>query len=452
MTVPDTARPLVVSGPPRAAGPARVLPALVLIPLLAAFGWLAWDRLVVDRSPIVVGLLHAGTGPGAAAERSLLDGELLALEQIKREGGLLGRPVRFVIAESGSDAATLAREAERLIRQERVDVIFGCGASAGRRSVVPVVEANDHLLVHAGLHEGFEQSPHVFSTGMTANQQVGTAVRWCREVLAARRFAIVSGPEIWSRCVAAVAADHVTALHGDIAGESRLSDAEADIEEAVRLVVSTRPDAVLCTLPGAATIRLLERLAAAGIDPERTPVIAFDLAEEDLRGRTTGDIAGHYAAAGYFQSIDRPENLDFLAAFSNLFGAARAADAATASATAAVQLWAQAVRGIGTAEPRQVRHALVHQSLDAAEGIVAIDPDTQHTWRPAFIGRLRADGQFEVVAGSRGPLRPVPFPPTRSRRSWDDFVEAAGRGTATPRPGGDTAVSVPVRSSAGRDP
>jgi urea transport system substrate-binding protein len=360
--------------------------------------------------------------------------------------------VRFVIAESGSDAATIAREAERLIRQERVDVIFGCGAAAGRRSVVPVVEANDHLLIHTGPHEGFEQSPHVFSTGITANQQVGTAVRWCREVLAARRFAIVSGSEIWSRCVAAVAADQVTAVEGDIAGEARLSAAESDVEEAVRLVGSTRPDAVLCTLPGAATIRLLERLAAAGIEPERTPVIAFGVGEEDLRGRTAGDIAGHYSAAGYFQSIDRPENLVFLGAFRSRFGAGRAADAAAASANAAVRLWAQAVRGIGTAEPRQVRHALVHQSLAAAEGIVAIDADTQHAWRPAFIGRLRADGQFDVVAGTPEPLRPVPFPPTRSRRSWDEFVEAAGGGTATRRRDGDTASAIPMRSSAGRDP
>lgn len=449
MTVPETPRPLVAPGPPAAAGPARVLPTLLGLALLAALGWLACDRLLVDRSPIVVGLLHSRSGPAAAVERSLLDGEVLALEQINRAGGLLGRRIRWVMADGGSDAATLAREAERLIRQERVSVIFGCGSAAGGRSVLPVVEANDHLLVFPGPHEGFERSPHVFSTGVTPNQQVAPAVQWCRAALSARRFVIVAAPGAWSRCVAAVAADQVTALGGELAGEPLLTDGD-DNAEAARVVATMRPDAVLCALPGADTVRFLGRLRDAGVDPERTPTIAFGLGEDDLRGIPAGDIAGNYAAAGYFQSIDRPENLVFVRGFRNRFGEDRVTDAGAAAATAGVRMWAQAVRAAGTAEPRQVRHTLRHQSLDAPEGIVAVDPDTQRVWRPAFVGRLRGDGQFDVVWSSRTALRPVPFPPTRSRRSWDALVDDIRRSPAKPRSAGDTAATPPRPAEAGR--
>ena len=100
----------------------------LLLPALAALAGLAWlglDRLLVDRSPIVVGILHSQTGPMAVSERSMIDAEVLALEEINKRGGLLGRQVRWVIADGASDWPTFARQAERLIRDDKATVVFG---------------------------------------------------------------------------------------------------------------------------------------------------------------------------------------------------------------------------------------------------------------------------------------------------------------------------------------
>ena len=43
----------------------------------------------------------------------------------------------------------------------------------------------------------------------------------------------------------------------------------------------------------------------------------------------------------------------------------------------------------GTEEVQAVRKTLLRQSLDAPEGIVSIDDETQHTWRPFYVGRAR---------------------------------------------------------------
>ena len=44
------------------------------------------------------------------------------------------------------------------------------------------------------------------------------------------------------------------------------------------------------------------------------------------------------------------------------------------------------------------------------------------------IGRVRADGQFEVVWSSGKPVRPVPFPIFRTREAWTEFLESLSRG------------------------
>jgi urea transport system substrate-binding protein len=40
------------------------------------------------------------------------------------------------------------------------------------------------------------------------------------------------------------------------------------------------------------------------------------------------------------------------------------------------------------------------------------------------IGRMRSDGQFDIVWESGKPVRPVPYPPYRSRAQWDAFLQA----------------------------
>jgi urea transport system substrate-binding protein len=51
---------------------------------LAGLAWFGLDRLLVDRGPIAVGILHSQTGPMAVSEKSMIDAEVLALEEINR--------------------------------------------------------------------------------------------------------------------------------------------------------------------------------------------------------------------------------------------------------------------------------------------------------------------------------------------------------------------------------
>jgi len=390
---------------------------------LAGLGWFALDRLLVDRSPIVVGILHSQTGPMAVSERAMIDAEVLALEQLNQSGGLLGRSIRWVIADGASDWPTFAREADRLIREERAAVIFGCWTSACRKGVLPVVEAADHLLVYPMAYEGMEQSPNIVYTGAAPNQQITPAVQWCHDTLGARRFFLAGSDYIWPHCVNAIAADQIRALGDEVAGEGYVPFGSTAVGPVVDAIMAARPDVILSSVAGDSALAFARGLRAAGISAADIPVVTFALAEAELTGSATAaDMAGDFAAWNYFQSLDRPENRAFVDAFKARYGADRAISDVMVAAANSVRLWAQAVTEAGTTDVRAVRQALRHQSLAAPEGIIAVDPGTQHTWRPVFIGRIRGDGQFDVVWSSRTAVRPVPFPLSRSRSEWERFV------------------------------
>ena len=398
--------------------------ALAAIVIVGGLGlWLAADRLLLDRRPIVVGILHSETGPMAVSERSMIDAEVLILEQINANGGLLGRPVRWVIADGASDWPTFASEADRLINDEQAEVIFGCWTSASRKSVLPVIEAADHLLVYPMAYEGLETSPQVIYTGASPNQQITPAVQWCHATLEARRFFLIGSDYIWPHCVNAIISDQLAGLGAEKVGEAYIPFGSTDVDQFVSQIRDAKPDVVLCSVVGDSVLAFFDALKDAGIDPEEIPVVTFALAEDELRSIDHADLVGHYAAWNYFQSIDRPENRQFVAGFKARYGQDRVTSDVIAAASNSVRLWANAVRESGTTDVRQVRNAMRRQSLDAPEGIIAVDPETQHTWRPVYIARVLANGQFDIVWSSKIAVRPVPYPITRSRSAWAVFVE-----------------------------
>ncbi len=164
----------------------KTLGAIALLFLFGSGGlyFLEWASTVTD--PIKVGLLHSFTGTMKDSESAVADAVTLAVEEINEAGGLLGRRVEIIRADGRSDELAFAREAETLITEERVSVLFGCWTSASRKAVQRVVEAQDHLLFYPLQYEGMESSPNIVYTGAAPNQQIVPAVNWSMATLGRR--------------------------------------------------------------------------------------------------------------------------------------------------------------------------------------------------------------------------------------------------------------------------
>jgi urea transport system substrate-binding protein len=400
--------------------------------------------------PIRVGILHSRTGPMKISEESMIDAEVMALTEINQSGGLLGRQVEWVVADGRSDWPTFAREAERLIKDEKVSVIFGCWTSASRKSVKPVVEDNSHLLIYPMAYEGLEQSPNIVYTGAAPNQQVIPAVSWCYETLKARKFFLVGSDYIWPHCVNEIIKDQLKALGAECVGESYVLFGTDEVGDSVEAIKKANPDVIISTVVGDSNGPFYQQLHSAGIPPQRTPVLSFSIAEDELRKLPLRVMVGDYAAWDYFQSIDRPENRAFVARFKAINGADRVTSDVIEAAYNSVYLWAQAVREAESEEVAYVLKSLRRQSLNAPEGIVSVDEETQHTWRPVYVGQIRADGQFDLVRNFDKPVRPIPYPNSRSHAEWDGFLKGLYKtwGDAWAKPDPHGASHRPAPSSA----
>lgn len=396
--------------------------------VLAAVAGMGWKTslgryLPGGRPPIRVGLLHSQTGGLEISEGSVLEAELLAIEEVNTEGGIDGRRIEPVVVDGRSDPAGFAAAASQLLQAEKVVTVFGGWTSSCRKAMIPAVEDQSGLLFFPGNYEGFERSSRVIYAGGSANQTVLPAVRWGFEALRARRFFIVGLEEVWSRSCAEGAKDAIRAAGAEVVGELFATPNGPAVAPMIEAIRQAKPDVVLNFLYGEANGTFYQAFHRAGLTAEATPTIAFGFSEDEARSFVLADVAGHYAAWNYFQSTKRPENLAFIRRFRARYGETRTISDAMVAAYNAVRIWAGTAREVESVDPDAILSNVDRQSLDAPDGIISIDSETRVAWRPCHVGRLRPDGQFEIVSSIPRPIRPVSFLGTRTVDQWRAFQE-----------------------------
>jgi urea transport system substrate-binding protein len=373
------------------------------------------------REPIRIGVLHSFSGTMALSEKPVAEATLLAVNDINARGGLLGRRIEAISADGRSDPANFAVEAERLISRERVAAIFGCWTSASRKSVRPVVEHHNQLLFYPVQYEGLELSPNIVYVGAAPNQQIIPAVKWLFDHLG-KRFFLVGSDYVFPRTANAIIRDQIGALQGEIAGEEYILLGSRYVKGVVEKIARTRPSVVLNTINGDSNMAFFEALRERGITPRQTPVMSFSIAEGEVAAIGPALMTGDYAAWNYFQSLDTPENQEFVRRFRTRYGADRVVSDPMEAAWLGVHLWAQAVETAKTPDSAVVRRNIGDQSYLGPGGMVYVDRASQHTWKTVRLGRIRQDGQFDIVWTSEDPVRPVPYPVYRRQAEWDDFL------------------------------
>ncbi len=389
---------------------------------LIAGGWFYSSGHSASEMPIKVGILHSLTGTMAISEKSVVDSTLLAIEELNQKGGLVGRRIEAIVVDGCSDWPTFAKEAERLIVDEKVCVVFGCWTSASRKTVKPIFEKYNHLLFYPVQYEGLEQSPNIIYTGAAPNQQIIPAVKWSFDNLG-KKFFLVASDYVFPRSANAIIKDQAAALGAEIVGEEYILLGSNDVSRIVNKISETKPDVILNTLNGDSNIAFFSALRKAGITPDTIPTMSFSIAEDELRALGAKDMVDDYACWNYFQSVDRKINSDFVQRFKKKYGAERVVDDPMEAGYFGVYLWSQAVQKAGTEVVGKVIKALKRENIQAPEGFVYIDHDNNHVWKTVRVGKVTHEGQFDIVWDSGSPVQPVPFPASRSRHEWGKFLQ-----------------------------
>ncbi len=391
---------------------------------LLAFVWPA-SALAADT--IKVGVLHSLSGTMAISETVLKDVALMAIDEINAKGGVLGKKLEPVVVDPASNWPLFAEKARQLISQDKTAVVFGCWTSVSRKSVLPVFEGLNGLLFYPVQYEGEELSKNVFYTGAAPNQQAIPAVEYLmsKDGGGAKRFVLLGTDYVYPRTTNKILRAFLKSkgiADKDI-DEKYTPFGHSDYQTIVANIkkfAASGKTAVISTINGDSNVPFYKELGNQGLKAKDVPVVAFSVGEEELRGVDTKPLVGHLAAWNYFMSLKNPTNAEFTkkwAAYAkkkNLPGhSSKPLTNDPMEATyIGIYMWKQAVEKAKSTDTDKVVAAMAGQTFKAPSGFVAkMDEKNHHLHKPVFIGEVKADGQFNVVWKTPGPVKAKPWSP-----------------------------------------
>jgi urea transport system substrate-binding protein len=366
---------------------------------------------------IKVGLLHSLSGTMAISEKSVVDAEQLAIEEINKAGGVLGKQIIPIVEDGNSDWPTFNEKAKKLIDQDKVATVFGCWTSSSRKAVLETFETKKHMLWYPVQYEGQECSQYVFYTGAAPNQQIEPSVDWLLKTYPGKPFFLVGSDYVFPRTANDIIKAQLAAKGAKSVGEEYIKLGDNEVSAVISKIKAALPNGgvIYNSLNGDTNVAFFKALQGAGMTAEKYPSMSVSIAEEEVKSIGPQYLKGHFAAWNYFQTVDTPASKKFVEAFKAKFGADRVVNDPMEAAYTMVYLWKQAVEKAKTYEDlEKVRAAAIGQVFEAPNGKVVMNGN-HHISKIVRIGKVREDGLFEIVNSTPAAVEPQP---------WNQYVAA----------------------------
>jgi branched-chain amino acid transport system substrate-binding protein len=346
--------------------------------------------------PIRIGAVFSESGGLASIGSPGLAGMRLAAEEINARGGILGRRVEIVAADSRSTPATTARAAARLIEHERVVAVGGLNDStlalaAGRvaqRAGIPFVTSGATLPdLPAQVGNAF------FMVAFGDDAQAHAVASLARRDLRARSaFLLVDRQSLFTKALARFFQERFVARGGKVVGRASYATGQRSFASAIARVRRLRapPDVLFFSALPSEAGRLTRQFRAASLTQ---PILSGDGFDTPLVGRVAGELADdvYYSTHVALDSAE-PRVQRFVVAYRARYRR-RPENAFAALGYDTMRLLADAVRRAGATEPSAIRAALAAtRGFALVTGTISYAPGRRIPKKPVTIVRVQ-DGR-----------------------------------------------------------
>jgi urea transport system substrate-binding protein len=228
----------------------------------------------------------------------------------------------------------------------------------------------------------------------------------------AKTFYLIGSDYIWPRTSMKIARIHIEkVLGGKVVGEEYKPLGDTQFGSVINKIRLRKPDVIFAAVVGGSNVAWFKQLNAAGITSDKQTLLTLSVTEDEVLGIGGENLEGFYSVMKYFQSLDNPNNAEFVKAFKEMHGADSVIGDVTQAAYLGPWLWKAAVEKAGSFDVDKVVEASRTGEIEldtAPEGYVKLHPN-HHLWSKTRIGQWNRDGQATVVYES-DLIEPNPFP------------------------------------------
>jgi len=342
--------------------------------LLGLFSAVGVPWLSFAQQPIRIGASMSITGKSYSVQGGYgREGYLLCQKHVNAQGGVLGRPIEFVIYDDGSEEKTAVRLYDKLIAEDKVDAVLGPYGSAITDAVADVTERHRKLMIApmAATTSIWEKGRRYLIMMLAPGEGFSEGLLDLAARNGLRTLAVIHQDGLVANSIAKGASELAKRKGLELVFLETYRTSPADFSGILNKVKAAKPDVLL-----AASIRLEDLVAITRQMKE------LDLNVRMLSSAPYGLLPDYYQQLGkeaefvysgsfWETRLPYPGNRDFVTAYEKEFNRAPAVQ--SAAGYAGCQLFVEAVRRTGSLDSDKLREALLTLRTKTVLGDFAVD-------------------------------------------------------------------------------
>ncbi len=371
------------------------LSGLVIVLLLAAA--MVGCGQKTNQNEILIGAYLSLTGTTATFGTSTLHGVEMAVNEINAAGGVMGKKIHLIVADTQSKPEEAALAATKLITRDNVRALLGEIASSRSLAAAPIAQENKIPMVSPGSTnpEVTRKGDYIFRVCYIDPFQGEVIARFVYESLGSRRVAVIKDVKNdYSIGLAEFFAQTFTKLGGQVVGEQAYSEGDTDFRAQLTAIKGLNPEAVV--VPGYYQESALLVKQARELNMNM-PFLGGDGWDSNKLLEVGGDamegtfFTNHYAADDTSAIVQ-----DFVKTYRQLYEG-ETPDAMAVLGYDAARILFDAIERAGSDDPTMIRDALaVTENFEGVSGRTTIDEE-RNARKASVIVKIE-NGQFRFHA------------------------------------------------------
>jgi branched-chain amino acid transport system substrate-binding protein len=342
--------------------------------LAAATAVFAWSASAHAADPVRIGVALSQTGNLADSAAPYFKGLDLWREQANARGGLAGRPIEFVVYDDRSDPATAARLYEKLITDDKVDLVISSLGSATAATGSAVAEKHKMVMINGGgAAEAIQQRgfKYVFQTAARISSYADGIVPMI-DKYKIKSIALVSRDYAAARDISKAIKEQIKDKDVKIVMDEYFPAGTADFSSQIAKGQQMQPDLWIGLLYPGEAIETVRQFHSMNYVPKF--FIANGVSQDDFI-KSAGKDAEYALGMSLFEpSLPSEGNKEFVKTYRDKYNA----DPGYYSAFGFVAgtVLEAAVKKAGSIDTEKVREALTTLKLGTVMGKHEVDPST----------------------------------------------------------------------------
>jgi len=378
----------------------------LLLTLIVAWAGLATmgSSVAETAPPIRVGATVSLSGEYERLGLDQLQGMQMWADDVNRRGALLGRKVKIVYYDDGSDPEQSARLYERLITEDRVDLLLGPYSSDVTYAASAVAERHDFPMVATGAaaskiwSRGFS---NIFQIDTPADRYMDLPLKFAHDN-GLTRVAILHGDAEFPREVAAGARRPARELGMVVVFDAEYPGQTEDFKSLVESLATADPEVLIGGTYLDDSVRMVGAVQDAGLTPG---IVALTVgpAQRDFGAALGEDAENVMGVVAWMRSGFLPMAYDFSYRYKAKFGSNAAVHAAYGYAGG--QILEAAVRLAGSLDRDAVREQLKTMTFRSILGPYRVDENGAQTGKETYVLQWQTGYRLLILPE---PLRDAP--------------------------------------------